>query len=76
LPGAGTGDGDRDECSRLSPATQHPLDAASLRKQIGRLWGRPFTLGSLDVSALDADMFLPMSVLNDLRQEAVAGCWR
>ncbi len=56
----------------LSPATQHPLDAAILRKQLGRLGGTPFTLGALDLSALDGDLFLPMSVLNDLRQEAVA----
>jgi putative protease len=56
----------------LSPATQHPLDAASLRKQLGRLGGTPFTLGALDSSALEQDVFLPMSMLNDLRQDAVA----
>jgi U32 family peptidase len=56
----------------LTPATKHPLDVASLRKQLGRLGGTPFTLGALDVSGLDANVFLPMSVLNDMRQEAVA----
>ncbi len=56
----------------LSPATKHPLDAASLRTQLGRLGGTPFTLGALDSSALEQDVFLPMSMLNDLRQEAVA----
>lgn len=56
----------------LSPAAQHPLDVASLRKQLGRLGGTPFILGALDASALEQDVFLPMSVLNDMRQEAVA----
>jgi putative protease len=57
----------------LSPATTHPLDAARLRTQLGRLGGTPFTLGTLDASALGQDLFLPMSVLNDMRQEAVVG---
>ena len=56
----------------LSPATTHPLDAAALRTQLGRLGETPFTLGALDASALDPNVFLPMSVLNDMRQEAVA----
>jgi len=57
----------------LSPATQHSLDAARLREQLGRLGGTPFTLGALDTSALEQDLFLPMKVLNDLRREAVTG---
>jgi U32 family peptidase len=56
----------------LSPATQHPLDAPSLRKQLGRLGGTPYTLGAIDSSALEPDVFLPMSVLNELRRQAVA----
>jgi putative protease len=56
----------------LSPATKHPLDAAILRTQLGRLGETPFTLGALDTGALEPNLFLPMSVLNDMRQEAVA----
>ena len=54
----------------LSRATQHALDVERLRTQLGRLGETPFTLGSLDVSGLAPDLFLPVSVLNALRQEA------
>ena len=37
----------------------------------GRLGGTPFTLGSIDATGLAPGLFLPISVLNDLRQEAV-----
>lgn len=57
----------------LCLAEQHPLDGARLREQLGRLGGTPFTLGALDASALEQDLFLPLSVLNELRREAVAG---
>lgn len=56
----------------LAAATRHPLDADSLRKQLGRLGGTPFTLGAIDTSGLATDVFLPMSVLNDVRRDAVA----
>jgi putative protease len=56
----------------LTRATNRPLDRTILREQLGRLGGTPFALGPLDVSALAPDLFLPVSVLNDLRQEAVA----
>jgi len=56
----------------LGRANKHPLDRARLREQLGRLGETPFTLGKLDVTQLGEDLFLPMSVLNDLRQEAVA----
>lgn len=56
----------------LSPATRHGLDVASLREQLGRLGDTPFALGALDVQGLEPNLFLPMSVLNDLRREAVA----
>jgi U32 family peptidase len=55
----------------LSPATQHALDATTLRRQLERLGTTPFVLGTLDVGALRPDLFLPMSALNDVRQQAV-----
>jgi U32 family peptidase len=56
----------------LSPAMKHGLDADRLREQLGRLGETPFTLGGLDLSGLPEGLFLPVSALNDLRQEAVA----
>ena len=55
----------------LAPATKHGLDQARLREQLGRLGDTPFTLGSIDATGLAAGLFLPVSVLNDMRQEAV-----
>ena len=55
----------------LTPAIAHKLDDARLREQLGRLGGTPFTLGSVDRSALSADLFAPVSELNRLRQQAV-----
>ena len=55
----------------LAPATKHALDAARLREQLGRLGGTPFTLASIDVTGLGGGVFLPVSVLNDMRQEVV-----
>ncbi|HUL03797.1 MAG TPA: DUF3656 domain-containing protein [Gemmatimonadales bacterium] len=56
----------------LSPATKHSLDATRLREQLGRLGETPYALGALDLSGLEPGLFLPLSALNDLRQEAVA----
>src|SRR6267378_6679374 len=55
----------------LAPATCHGLDEARLRVQLGRLGETSFTLGDLDVSGLARDLFVPVSVLNDLRRQAV-----
>jgi len=55
----------------LAPATRHGLDEARLREQLGRLGETSFTLNDLDVSGLAKDLFIPVSVLNDLRREAV-----
>src|SRR6266576_2054707 len=55
----------------LAPATRHGLDEARLRVQLGRLGETSFTLGDLDVSGLARDLFVPVSVLNDLRRQAV-----
>ena len=59
----------------LGPATRHALDSNSLRRQLGRLGDTPFALGRLDLDALETGLFLPMSALNDLRQEAVGILW-
>ena len=56
----------------LAPATQHGLDVARLREQLGRLGDTPLSLGDVDVSGLAEDLFIPVSVLNDLRREATA----
>ncbi len=57
---------------RLAPAGKHALDDARLREQLGRLGETPFVLGALELSALAGGLFLPVSALNALRQEAVA----
>lgn len=54
----------------LAPATKRALDMTQLREQLGRLGETPFKLGSLDTSGLGADLFLPVSELNRIRQEA------
>ncbi|SRR5579883_106107 len=56
----------------LAPAARHPLDAATLRAQLGRLGETPFTLGAIDCRGLGDGLFLPVSELNRLRQDAVA----
>jgi len=54
----------------LEKARNRPMDAAYLRSQIGRLGGTPFELGDLDC-ALEGDLMVPVSALNDLRRRAV-----
>jgi putative protease len=56
----------------LQPADRHALDERSLRTQLGRLGDTPFTLGEIDCRGLKPGMFLPVSELNHLRQEAVS----
>src|SRR5690606_35768488 len=55
----------------LARAARHALDDVRLREQLGRLGETPFELGTLDTAGLAEGLFLPVSVLNDLRQEAV-----
>ncbi|HSA55138.1 MAG TPA: U32 family peptidase, partial [Gemmatimonadaceae bacterium] len=55
----------------LAPAAARPLDAGTLRAQLGRLGTTPFALGALDARELAAGAFLPVSELNHLRQRAV-----
>lgn len=55
----------------LAPASKRALDVTQLRDQLGRLGETPFALAEVDVSGLGAGLFLPVSELNRLRQEAV-----
>lgn len=55
----------------LAPASKRALDAASLREQLGRLGETPFVLAALETAALAPGLFLPISELNHLRQQAV-----
>jgi putative protease len=55
----------------LAPAQKRALDVAQLREQFGRLGESPFVLGELDASGLADALFLPVSELNRMRQEAV-----
>ncbi|MEP7000563.1 MAG: U32 family peptidase [bacterium] len=55
----------------LAPAARRALDTASLREQLGRLGETPFALGDLDTTALGDALFLPISELNHLRQQAI-----
>jgi putative protease len=56
----------------LSAAERQPLGTERLREQLGRLGGTPFTLGRLD-NSIKGNVILPVSELNRLRREAVAG---
>jgi U32 family peptidase len=55
----------------LAPASKRALDETQLRTQLGRLGDTPFVLGAVDRAALPDGLFLPVSELNRLRQEAV-----
>jgi putative protease len=54
----------------LSPASKRALDMTLLREQFGRLGGTPFKLGAVEITGLAAGLFIPVSELNRLRQEA------
>jgi putative protease len=54
----------------LAPASKRALDMTQLREQLGRLGGTPFKLGTVDIIGLGDGLFLPVSELNRLRQEA------
>jgi putative protease len=54
----------------LAPATRRALGAAQLREQFGRLGETPFELRDVDGSGLAANLFLPVSELNRMRQRA------
>ncbi|CAN5759104.1 DUF3656 domain-containing protein [soil metagenome] len=54
----------------LAPAARRALDTATLREQLGRLGETPFVLGDLDTVGLGDALFLPVSALNHVRQQA------
>ena len=54
----------------LVEAHSKPLDAERLRKQLGRLGGTPFELGTLSVE-LNGSVMLPVSELNRMRRSLV-----
>jgi U32 family peptidase len=56
---------------QLAPANKRALDPTLLRDHLGRLGETPFVLGAIDDAGLNADLFLPISELNRLRQQAV-----
>ncbi|HYK09216.1 MAG TPA: DUF3656 domain-containing protein [Gemmatimonadales bacterium] len=68
---SGTHDATVRSATPLVPATQHGLDEVRLRAQLGRLGETPFALGNVDASGLAPELFVPVSVLNELRREAV-----
>ena len=55
----------------LAPASARPLTRDVLREQFGRLGDTPFALAAIDDAALAAGLFLPISALNHVRQQAV-----
>ena len=55
----------------LAPASKRALDMQVLREQLGRLGETPFVLAALDARGLAEGLFLPVSELNRIRQEAV-----
>jgi putative protease len=55
----------------LAPAAKRALDVPQLREQLGRLGDTPFALGALDDAGLAHGLFIPVSALNHLRQQAV-----
>ena len=59
----------------LAKAEKLPLSAEKLRDQLGRLGGTPFKLGELK-NFLAGEVLLPVSELNRLRREFVAGLER
>jgi len=54
----------------LAPAQRRALDTARLREQFGRLGESPFVLEVLDAAGLAPGLFLPISELNRMRQQA------
>ena len=56
--------------SLLQEARTRPLSTESLRTQLGKLGGTPYTLRSID-NQLTGDVILPISELNRLRRELV-----
>lgn len=56
----------------LAPASKRALDIPQLREQLGRLGETSFVLAALEASGLAEGLFLPVSELNRIRQQAVS----
>jgi putative protease len=56
----------------LALAGKRALDVAQLRNQLGRLGESSFVLRDVDANGLAAGQFIPVSVLNHMRQSAIA----
>ncbi len=54
----------------LRPADRRALDETQLRAQLGRLGETPFSLGAVDMAGLSTGLFLPVSEINHVRQQA------
>lgn len=54
----------------LAPAQRRVLDVSQLREQLGRLGETPFVLGAISTNGLRDGLFIPVSELNRLRQDA------
>lgn len=54
----------------LQPAIKRPLTVEVLKEQLGRLGNTPFYLADIEY-ALEGEVMLPLSALNQLRREAV-----
>jgi putative protease len=54
----------------LAAAERHGLDTERLQAQLGRLGETPFVLDRIELSGLAPGLFLPVSILNDMRQRA------
>jgi putative protease len=55
----------------LAPAAKRALDDGVLREHLGRLGESPFVLAALELRGLGPGLFLPISEINHLRQQAV-----
>ena len=55
----------------LVPARNRSLDYTQLREQLGRLGETSFVLAELDIAGLATGLFIPVSELNRMRQEAI-----
>jgi putative protease len=54
----------------MSAAIKRSLDVRTLREQFGRLGESQLVLGELDAAALAPNLFIPVSELNRIRQDA------
>ena len=55
----------------LVPARNRALDLSQLREQLGRLGETSFVLADVDAGGLSSGLFIPVSELNRMRQDAV-----